>query len=149
MSADTWHLDPRRAPTLQDGDELLYCEPGRIVTRASGSGTDCRSHWFRIVKNGGMYSLLVQHGGGEQRVRLGYEYRNPRAIFDPLPSDARYWLMWILLEVHNAAQRAASAMAAQTYKQAFADGRLKKRKQRGQDAVKVWIESASQPMPIP
>lgn len=142
---ENYELEAWRAPTLAEGDELLFCEHGRIVyrdeERLPGRGTDCRSHWFRIVKNGGRFALLVKHGGGEQRVELGYNYRNQAAIFGSLPTDARYWLMWILLEVHNDAARAAVANTSETYKQAFADGRLKKRKNRGQASCKVWIES--------
>lgn len=139
-----YELDPLRAPALAEGDEMIYCEHGRILYRTPekkpGDGVDCRSHWFRVVKNGGMYSLLVRHGGGDERVRLGYAYKQPETIFGPLESDARYWLMHILLDVHHNAERAAAASTASAYKAAFVDGRLKKRKLRGQAAVKVWID---------
>jgi hypothetical protein len=145
--SDNYELEPWRAPTLKEGDELVYCEHGRIVYRTPekkpGSGTDCRSHWFRIVRNGGSYALLVKHGGGEQRVELGYNYRQQDAIFGPLSSDARFWLMWIILEVHNNAGQAATQKTASVYKSAFVSGTLKKRKVRGQQAVKVWIERAT------
>lgn len=148
--ADTernWGAEPERAPKLAEGDVLMYCEHGRILyrrpeDRTNRQGTDCRSHWFRVVKNGGMFTLLVRHGGGEERVNLGYDYRNFPAILDPLDSDARYWLLWIILDVHQKAERDESARAARRYQQAFVEGRLRKRKQRGSDSVKVWIDPA-------
>lgn len=145
MGADNWHLNPLRAPTLADGDELIYDEPGRVLPAANGdtirAGTDCRSHWFRIVRNVGAYALLVHHGAGEERINLGGGYRQQAQFLAPLESDARYRLMWTLLDVHKQAERAATDATAMRYKQAFADGTLKKRKQRNSHAVKVWIEN--------
>lgn len=146
MTTETaWELDPRRAPTLAEGEELVYCEHGRIIYRTPekipGQGTDCRSHWFRVVRRSGAYFLLVHHGVGEERVSLGYSYRNFTAMFDPLNSDARFWLFWTILDVHHNAQRAARDQAATEYKQAFVDGRLKKRKMPGRPDTKVWIET--------
>ena len=139
-----WELEPERAPKLMNGDELIYCEHGRIIygspERKAGEGTDCRSHWFRIVKNMGCWFLLVHHGAGEERVRLGYGYRNYPAMFDPLTSDARFWLMWQLLEIYHGGHITGVEETAQRYTTAFVEGRLKKRKLPKQEHVKVWIE---------
>ena len=127
----------------------MYDEPGRIVYRTKdaarypGEGTDCRSHWFRVVRQGagGRYFLLVQHGGGDQRVSLGYNYRNYAAMFDPLTPDARFWLMWQMLEIYNEARMEAAKETAHKYEQAFVEGRLKKRKLPARGHTKVWIET--------
>lgn len=143
----TWQLDPRRAPALQQEDQLIYDEHGRIVywteERKPGEGVDCRSHWFRIVRRHGSYYLLVKHGAGEERVKL-YGWGNFRAMFEPLSSDARYSLMHHMLSVHHDAQRQARADIHDLYRTAFAQGRLKKRKVKG--GVKVWIEEPSTPI---
>ena len=143
-----WHLDPNRAPTLADGDVIVFDEPGRICYRTEerkpGSGVDCRSHWFRIVKNGGAYALLVHHGGGEERIALGYSYKaGPIAEGMALmSSDARYWLMHQMLDLNHDAKRATESR----YHSAFVNGRLKKRRvsggSRAMARYSVWIEEA-------
>ena len=52
-------------PALEEGDTLLWDEPGRC------GGIDAHSHHFRLVKRqwGGL-SLLVRHGGGDARLSL-------------------------------------------------------------------------------
>jgi len=137
----TWQLDPKRAPALREDDELIYDEHGRIVywteEKKAGEGVDCRSHWFRIVRNCGSYFLLVRHGGGQEIIRLN-GWGNFRTMFDPLSSDARYSLMHQMLNIHHATQREARSEVHHTYRTAFSEGRLKKRKVKG--GVKVWIE---------
>lgn len=141
-----WELQPERAPTVPEGMQIMYDEPGRIVMKPNprhpGEGTDCRSHWFRLVKSdiGAEWWLLAHHGGGQQRVRLGYGYRNYPAMFDPLSSDARFWLMWQMLEIFNEARSLGAQEAGYLHKKAFVEGRLKKRKYRGSDEYKVWID---------
>lgn len=137
----TWQLDPRRAPALQEHDELIYDEHGRVLywteERKPGEGVDCRSHWFRIVRQYGSYYLLVQHGAGGERIPVG-SWGNFRAMFDPLTSDARYSVMHHMLNIHHEAQREARAEVHTAYRTAFAEGRLKKRKVK--DGIKVWTE---------
>lgn len=132
---DNWHLDPRRAPTLAEDDTLLVDEPGRIMRN-----TDFRSHWFRLVKpRYGNYTLLVHHGGGEERVAIDYSPQLCDALL-PLSSDDRYYLLHTLLKLHHASRDAGVEQTTQRYRKAFAEGRLKKRKLPGRDAVKIWIE---------
>lgn len=100
----TWQTEPNRAPALQEEDTLIYDEHGRIVywtdEKKPGEGVDCRSHWFRIVRQGSLYYLLVRHGGGDERIRLS-SWGNFRAMFDPLSSDARYSLMHQMLSIQH------------------------------------------------
>ncbi len=143
-----WGAEPWRAPTLAEGDVLLYSECGRVHKAGQfgqgNSGIDYRSHYFRVVNARGHAVLLVKHGGGEERIQLDYTARRIPFIFDPLDSDARYLLMHMLHSVHSDARRAASDSTAREYRLAFTSGRLKKRKVRGSQDVKVWIERAPQ-----
>lgn len=140
----TWQTEPNRAPALQEHDELIYDEHGRIVywteERKPGEGVDSRSHWFRIVRQYGRHYLLVRHGAGDERIGM-YTWGNFRDMIEPLSSDARYSLMHHLYSMHKDAERQAQAVVHNTYRTAFAQGRLKKRKVR--DGVKVWIEDAA------
>lgn len=102
---------------------------------------DYRAFYFRIVqdefKSG--RSLLVKHGGGQERISLGF-YTHAVAGFEQLTSDARYHMMHLLYRVHEDAVRMATDQTVMRYNTAFAEGRLKKRKVTGQNMVKVWIE---------
>lgn len=144
----TWQNDPNRAPALLEGDQIMYDEPGRIIYRTAekkpGDGTDYRSHWYRLIKpRFGPWTLLVRHGGGDERVELGYDYNNFPAIFDPLTPDARYLLMNQLMLTHRAGHDNGRAQTTQRYKEAFVEGRLRKRKYPKLNAYKVWIEDRS------
>jgi hypothetical protein len=51
-----------------------------------------------------------------------------------------FWLCWYLIDVARSAHAAGRQEAAKEYREAFVDGRLKKRKLPARDDVKVWIE---------
>jgi len=148
-SEKNWGAEAWRAPDLAEGDTLAFSECGRIIevgTYGHGSnGIDYRSHYFSVVNGAhghGCY-LLVKHGGGQERVELDYSAKRAAQFFGPLDSNSRYLLMHMLYSVHRKAQVDATAKTAGVYKSAFIAGTLKKRKQRGRDTVKVWIERAS------
>jgi hypothetical protein len=146
MNTENWGDDERRAPAIEDGDVLLYSECGRIIkanTYGHGSnGIDYRSHYFRVVKgsNGFGCFLLVKHGGGQERIKIDYSAQRAAQFFEPLDSNARYLLMHMLHSLHREAQKATAEETARRYQAAFVAGTLKKRKQRGSDVVKVWID---------
>jgi hypothetical protein len=137
---DGWEKEPWRAPTLVDGDELIFCEHGRILDAQTDRGVDCRSHWFRVVKSRlGLYLLLVKHGGGEEHIPFGYSRRTVEALH-PLSSDARYWLLHEFYRMHRDSREITVRETVTRYQKAFVDGRLKKRKLPARGVVKVWIE---------
>lgn len=116
---------------LEADDQLLYDLPGRC------GGLDSHCHDFRIVKQRGEGYLLVHHGGGSERLRLG---ARPLLGTLPLLSDhARYWMMQALYHVQQAAAAKARADEMWKWRAAAAEKRIKTRKYRGQDGSKVWI----------
>jgi hypothetical protein len=123
------------APELQEGDVLLYDEPGRC------GGLDHHAHHFRVVKAYSSLFLLVRHGGGDERIRM-FPHNGLVKTFDALDSTARYWILSTLHAAHRDGAEAARTAEAATWRKAAAEGRLKTKKQRGRDAVKVWIEPA-------
>jgi hypothetical protein len=136
-----WGAEPLRRPTIGELDTLVISEHGRVI-----NNTDYRSHWFCIVseKYGG-YALLVKHGGGEERIALGYGYKMKPIIdgMEKLDGDTRYLIMHQLYDVHRDARLAESGK----YQRAFASGQLKKERVRGgtrtQARYRVWIERAA------
>lgn len=133
---DNYSAQDWRQPSILPGDDVLFSECGRIMR-----DVDHRSHCFRIVKPGfGEVTLCVKHGGGEERIPLDYHTDAIRAIFNPLSSDDRYFLMRTFLELVHRVRREAIQKTADVYRKAFVDGRLKKRKRPGINAYLVTLE---------
>lgn len=131
-----------RAPQVPDGEVLLFDEPGRVLDLKSDGGNFdvCYSAYhFRVTKRHGIATLRVRHGGGEESWRLGGAMDRALAEMD---SDTRFFALHAIMDAHHEAWKRACEYMSNQYRQAFVDGRLKKRKLRGQAAVKVWIESA-------
>lgn len=132
---DNWGAEEWRQPEPLVNDIVLYAECGRIARKV-----DYRSHSFKLVKpEFGPFTLLVRHGGGDERIELGYGHRGIEQIFSKLDSDERYLLMYELRELYAVGRSEGRKQASAEYREAFADDRLKKRKcpRRG---LKIWIE---------
>lgn len=126
---------PVNPPDLADGDVLLYDEAGRC------GGLDCHAHHFRLVRNRSWYGLLVRHGGGDERIDLGCTVAKfAVADMERLDSNGRYWLLHTIYSVASDMQRETGQKVAQHWRLAAATGRIKTRKQRGSNYVKVWVE---------
>ncbi len=123
---------PVHPPELAEGDELLCDEPGRC------GGLDCHSHHFRLVKNRYGYNILVQHGGGAERISLGVIGKYAIPSFDYLDSNQRYWLLHTLYSVHQSATDQTRQQQSLFWRVAAAEKRIKTRKTRA--GTKVWIE---------
>jgi hypothetical protein len=125
---------PVNAPELEASDRLLRDEPGRC------GGTDAHSHHYRLVKSeGGSLSLLVRHGCGDERVRVS---RTVEKVLLEADSNTCYWLLSAIYHAYSDGAHAARSATARTWQKAAAEKRIKTRKQRGSDRVKVWIERA-------
>ncbi len=131
-----------RAPKTAKTDKLIYDECGRCSPQINGKGqTDYHSFHFRLVQDGerGEYHLLVRHGGGDERIPLGYPHTRIAELLGPLNSDARYLLLHAFYTTHGRATDKAEQRIALKWRSAFVDKRLKKRKYRGTESYKVWI----------
>lgn len=124
-------IRPVNPPDVVEGETILFDEPGRC------GGIDSHSHHYRVVRG----SLLVRHGGGDERVRLS----NTNAVITALSgldSNGRYWLLNAIYQAHHDGGRDAMVKERETWRKAAASKRIRTRKQRGSDSVKVWIEAA-------
>lgn len=127
IQTDSW-----RGPSVPDGCEVLYDEPGRVLFDVC-----YRAYHFRVVAKYGLHTLLVRHGGGDESIPLASDFVRALAMMD---SDARFLTLYALMDTAHKAARNAESRTADAFRKAFAQGRLKKRKVRGTDAVRVWIE---------
>lgn len=129
----SFSVRPVSPPTLPDEAALLFDEPGRC------GGLDCHSHHYRVVKKNGGFSLLVKHGGGEEHIRIS----NGKAvvqILESLDSTQRYWILSAMFYAQSDASRTARGEEQSLWRHAAAQGRIKTRKVRGTNTVKIWIE---------
>lgn len=131
-----------RAPALLPDDALLFDLPGRCRPQVNGKGsTDYHSHHLRLVARGSMFVLLVRHGGGEEAHELGYGHTRIRELVALLPDDdARYLMLYALYRASGESAARARAAEADLWRGAAARDRIRTRKMRGRDEVKVWIE---------
>jgi hypothetical protein len=109
---------PPNPPEMLDGDELLQDEPGRC------GGLDSHSYHFRVVRHYGITYLLVRHGAGDERIRLG-GCRPALASIAAMDSNARYWMLQLIYHVQH--EKAADARLSEQAKwvRAAIDGRIK------------------------
>jgi len=136
MNIENW-----RAPSVPEGEVVLYDEPGRVLQHDRWKVCYSAFH-YRLTQagQGGRLMLRVKHGGGEECTDLGFPNPQNLAAFAALDSDGRFILFHMLRSVHDDGAALAASKTRREYAQAFADGRLKKRKVRGQAEVRVWIE---------
>ncbi len=121
------------SPDLREGEILLYDEPGRC------GGLDSHSHHYRLVLSpGGSLELLVRHGGGEDRVSLSTK-KTLLSTFAALDSTARYWMLNGIYHAYRDGEHRGSEKTHDYWQTAAKEGRIKTRKVRGQNAVKVTV----------
>jgi len=127
------YLNP---PDLDEHDSLIFDEPGRC------GGIDSHSYHFCVVKaRFGNVDLLVRHGAGDERIRIS----NPNPVItslEALDSNGRYWILHALFHAQSDAKRAGRDQECAAWRKAAAEKRIRVRKVRGQNAVKVQIVSA-------
>jgi hypothetical protein len=130
---------PLNPPTLTGSDQMIYDEPGRC------GGLDSHSHHFRVVQRFGQVLLMVRHGGGQEQFPIA-DHKTVMKVLADLETHARYWLLHALYSAHSNGARMAEEKTTERWRQAAAEKRIKTRKVRGTNGVRVWIED---PAPAP
>lgn len=140
----TRDLDTREfcAPAIPAGEIVLFSEPGRVLdNKAEGGHTDvCYQAFHYAVTKAeyGRYVLRSRSGLGDRALPLDKQTVEGLALLD---SDHRFFMLYALRRAYDEGVKHGTRCATLEHQQAFVDGRLKKRKNRGQDSVKVWIEA--------
>jgi hypothetical protein len=129
-STDKPGVRPVNPPSLNENDQLLRDEPGRC------GGLDSHSHHYRLVKSYGSLMLLVRHGGGDERLHLS----GPLAtVLDHLDSNDCYWALNAIYHAYSDGKRSGSEATANNWRKAAVEKRIRTRKERGSNNVRVWI----------
>ncbi len=125
----TRNVDP---PDIQDGDNLLFDEPGRC------GGIDAHCHHYRLVSRHGQFFMLVRNGSGDERMLLSSWGASLQLLVTTMDSDTRFWFFNSLHHTVSNHTRKAKETVTQEWASAFVQKRIKKQKRQGQ--IKVWIE---------
>jgi hypothetical protein len=120
-------------PELSEADSLLFDEPGRC------GAVDSHCHHFRLVKNGCLFFLLVQHCGGIERIQLASWNDHLSATLLTMDTNTRYWLIHSIYRTANKVERETINNHTSRWANAFVDKRIKKQKRNG--TVRVWIDN--------
>lgn len=133
-TSSTYRPNP---PTLAEGDTLLHDEPGRCY-----KGCDSHSYHLILVKQQyGGNALLVRHGSGDERISLGHSSDFAKLV-EPMDTESRYKFLIRLYHFYSDTRRTAIEQTSMKWQKAAAEKRIKTKKNRGRDSVKVWIEPA-------
>jgi len=132
------HVHPVNPPELQEGDVLLYDEPGRC------GGLDSHCHHYRVVERHGSLNLLVRHGGGDERLRVSL-YKQQKAILAGLDSHSRYWMLNAIYRAHADGSRDARDRETGRWSQAAIDKRIKVRRRKHTVEVSILPKAIEQP----
>lgn len=128
---DAPSIRPVNPPALSDGETLIRDEPGRC------GGLDSHCHHFRIVKSYASYFLLVRHGGGDERIPL---HKPETDVMRELDSTPCYWIMRAIQGAYSDGRSNAIQTTDLKWRRAAAEKRIKTRKVRNGEGVKVWVE---------
>lgn len=111
------------------------------------NGVTYESHTFHVDFGKPGYrglvdaTLYVRHGAGWESLPVRHMIATAlKSLLDAGDTRAAFFLCWEVFEQVRNAYGAGSGATAREYQKAFVDGRLKKRKTRGHDATRVWIE---------
>jgi hypothetical protein len=127
---DNPSVRPVNPPALNDNDQLLRDEPGRC------GGLDSHSFHYRLVKSYGSLTLLVRHGGGDERLRLSGPLQR---VLDNLDSTDCYWTLNAIYHAYSDGKRSGSEKTADKWRRAAAEKRIETRKQPRSNSVRVSI----------
>lgn len=120
-------------PELDDGETLLFDEPGRC------GGSDAHCHHYRVVSRYGRLILLVKHGGGTERIQLQAWRHSLDGLLGSMDSNTRFWLLNAIYHTVYSEREKEGKQVRSEWASAFIDKRIKKRKRGG--TVSVWVEN--------
>lgn len=138
------------APLHQEGEGWKAAfgdkaRESRHFPRRDGSpGCDYSSHAIKLARGDefdhNLY-LLVQHGSGREvwRVPPFFDGGDLEAHILAMPERLQYALLYTLYALARNARREAQAQTRQEWAQAFADGRIKKKRATSTRAARVEI----------
>lgn len=125
---------PVNPPDIGQNDSLIFDEPGRC------GGIDSHAHHYRVVFDGYTFYLVIS-GAETIRVRLA----NGKAVvaaLQQLDSNGRYWLLNAISHTAIDYDFKGYETANKLWQRAAVEKRIRTRKIRNSDKVRVWVENS-------
>jgi len=117
---------------------VVFEQKGRVI-----NGTDFSSFTLKIVKDFNSYVLKVSHGGGTEKFHLFFDRYEPVIqALKTMDADTSFLTVFAFYDLCKSNFEKGFNVAESTYQRAAAEGRLKTRKVRGENRVKVWVEES-------
>lgn len=88
----------------------------------------------------GFHHLYVIHGAGEEKISLIHVKEQVIKNILNMDPDTRFLTIFAFYDIAKSEFQKGFNEAEVTYQRAAAEGRLKTRKVRGENRVKVWVE---------
>jgi hypothetical protein len=117
------------------GNNILLEEKGRVIGEV-----DYNSFTLKLVRDMGFYHLYVIHGAGEEKISLIHVKEQVIKTILNMEPDTRFLTLFAFYDIAKNEFQKGFNEAEVTYQRAAAEGRLKTRKVRGENRVKVWVE---------
>lgn len=117
------------------GDNVLLEEKGRVIGEV-----DYNCYTLKLVRDMGAHYLYVTHGAGEEKISLIHVKEQVIKTILNMEPDTRFLTLFAFYDIAKSEFQKGFNKAEITYQRAAAEGRLKTRKVRGENRVRVWVE---------
>lgn len=117
------------------GNNILLEEKGRVIGEV-----DYNSFTLKLVRDMGFHYLYVTHGAGEEKIPLIHVREQVIENILNMEPDTRFLTLFAFYDIAKSEFQKGFNKAEITYQRAAAEGRLKTRKVRGENRVRVWVE---------
>lgn len=124
------------------GNNVLLEEKGRVIGEV-----DYNCYTLKLVRDMGFYHLYVTHGAGEEKISLIHVKEQVIKNILNMEPDTRFLTLFAFYDIAKSEFQKGFNKAEITYQRAAAEGRLKTRKVRGKNRVRVWVEEPSPESP--
>lgn len=117
------------------GNNILLEERGRIIGEV-----DYNCYTLKLVRDMGFHHLYVTHGAGEEKISLIHVKEQVIKNILNMEPDTRFLTLFAFYDIAKSEFQKGFCRAETIYQRAAAEGRLKTRKVRGENRVRVWVE---------
>lgn len=117
------------------GNNVLLEEKGRVIGEV-----DYNCYTLKLVRDMGFHHLYVTHGAGEEKISLIHVKEQVIKNILNMDPDTRFLTLFAFYDIAKSEFQKGFNKAEVIYQRAAAEGRLKTRKVRGENRVRVWVE---------
>lgn len=125
-------------PETANSQELIINIQGPVIQGENHSVT-YESYNLSVVKDYNLYYLLVRHGGGQEKIRLSTAIKTMLGALQKMTDVEAFSVLFSIYDAHKRSARESADKTARHWLKAATENRIKRRKVRNQNRIKVWI----------